>query len=147
VAVVVLAPQVPEQLVLVEEPQFAVLTPWMSLVAFVVDIADTSVCRQLGSRVSAALSRENLEVFGANLAVEHLVDLSHVLLELVELDEGCVVASWAPETARTSENHFKIQRKLTDVRAADRTTSAAPSSQTRSDTSSRTIPTSTLYQD
>jgi hypothetical protein len=47
VAVVVLAPQVPEQLVLVEESQFAVLTPWMSLVAFIVGIADTSVCRQL----------------------------------------------------------------------------------------------------
>lgn len=99
----------PKELILVEEPQLAILASRMSFVTLVVGIADPSVGRQLLSRVATPLVGEDLQIICANLAEEQLMDLSDMFLQLVELHKRLVVALGAPNLQQTVECFLNFQ--------------------------------------
>lgn len=98
----------PEKFVLVEESQLAVFTARMSLVTFIVAIANASVCRQVLSCVSASLCREDFEILRADFAVEHLVGFADMLLQLLELHERRVVTFGAAMLQQAVERLLKF---------------------------------------
>lgn len=89
---VVLASQMSEQLVLVKESQLAIFTSRVALVRLVIGIADSSVSGQLRARVHASLRYEDVEIVSADFAVELLVSLPDMFLQLFKLDERSLVA-------------------------------------------------------
>lgn len=122
VAEKVLLPQMPKQLILVQEAFITVLAARMAPMANVVRIANSPMKRQLLSRVASPLRREDLQVLRANVAVEQLVLLAHVLSQHVELGKVFLVASGNSDREIVSEtvsrNAFHLRNDQRSVKYA-----------------------------
>lgn len=83
--------------------------------ALVIGIANASVSRQLGSRVTATFIRENLEILRADFAEEELMNLSDVFLQFAELEERSVIALGATILQQTIESLLNVEVSESDA--------------------------------
>lgn len=114
VAKEVLLPQMPKQLVLVQEALVAVLAQRMAPVTDVVRIAHPPMDGQVLAGVAPPFGREDLQMLGTDVAVEQLVPLADVLPQDVELGEVLLVASGTLVVQQLEERLLHVSVRKAD---------------------------------